>query len=327
MSWHYLPTLAFENLPSFPAVAAEFSAGNCSAGEPCAPLKSTPSVGKCSCAANWMDAYRASLSGMMSAPLTAGPGVDAWTLSRAGFPVRTSRALANVRDLKASAAACGASLPESSARYDPATHSWKTAQCSLLAGLESSWVTWPRWGTMRAGALYPQPTPSGLTAHRALITSESGCLSLPTPCEMDAATSMPHRAILKDNGRVLTVSSRGRTGGSPLRAYVALRFPTPKSEDAQCAGGHRGTDDTLYGLVCRPKRLATATGRDWRTGKAGPKTLAKQNMNERPLNEQVGGALNPPWVDFLMGWPIGWTDLQPLGTGNAHKQQRSHGRC
>ena len=327
MCWTFLPQLAFENSPSSLAQAAGFSPASCLAGAPCAPLKSVPSVGKCCSDASWMDAYRSSLSGTMCERSTASPGVDAWMLSRAGFRARTSVALAKVKALRESAAASGKSLPESSARYDHATHSWRTAQCSLLAGLESSWVTWPRWGTMRGGALYPQQTPSGLTAHRALITSESGCLSLPTPCEMDAATSMPHRAILKDNGRVLTVSSRGRTGGSPLRAYVALRFPTPKSEDAQCAGGHRGTDDTLYGLVCRPKRLATATGRDWRTGKAGPKTLAKQNMNERPLNEQVGGALNPPWVDFLMGWPIGWTDLQPLGTGNAHKQQRSHGRC
>lgn len=25
-----------------------------------------------------------------------------------------------------------------------------------------------------------------------------------------------------------------------------------------------------------------------------------------------GGKLNPDWVDWLMGWPIGWEDLKPL---------------
>lgn len=25
--------------------------------------------------------------------------------------------------------------------------------------------------------------------------------------------------------------------------------------------------------------------------------------------------LNPDWVEWLMGWPIGWTDLKPLATG------------
>ena len=26
----------------------------------------------------------------------------------------------------------------------------------------------------------------------------------------------------------------------------------------------------------------------------------------------IGGTLNPTWVEWLMGWPLGWTDLQPL---------------
>ncbi len=41
---------------------------------------------------------------------------------------------------------------------------------------------------------------------------------------------------------------------------------------------------------------------------------------ERPtcdddLPTRVGGTLNPPWIEWLMGWPIGWTDLRPLGMG------------
>jgi hypothetical protein len=28
------------------------------------------------------------------------------------------------------------------------------------------------------------------------------------------------------------------------------------------------------------------------------------------LNAKVGGALNPQWVEWLMGYPIGWTDLK-----------------
>ena len=29
---------------------------------------------------------------------------------------------------------------------------------------------------------------------------------------------------------------------------------------------------------------------------------------------EVGDKLNPPWIEWLMGWPIGWTDLEPLAT-------------
>ena len=28
--------------------------------------------------------------------------------------------------------------------------------------------------------------------------------------------------------------------------------------------------------------------------------------------ETVGGSLNPGWVERLMGWPQGWTSLEPM---------------
>jgi len=29
------------------------------------------------------------------------------------------------------------------------------------------------------------------------------------------------------------------------------------------------------------------------------------------LNEAVGGPANPEWVEWLMGFPMGWTDVEP----------------
>ena len=42
------------------------------------------------------------------------------------------------------------------------------------------------------------------------------------------------------------------------------------------------------------------------------------------LPQQVGGPLNPPWVEWLMGWPIGWTDLKPSAMGRFQEWQRQH---
>lgn len=30
------------------------------------------------------------------------------------------------------------------------------------------------------------------------------------------------------------------------------------------------------------------------------------------LNQGKNGQLNPDWVEWLMGWPIGWTSLEPM---------------
>lgn len=43
----------------------------------------------------------------------------------------------------------------------------------------------------------------------------------------------------------------------------------------------------------------------------GPGQQARKSPQ---LGAVVGGALNPPWVEWLMGWPVGWTDLKPLET-------------
>ena len=39
----------------------------------------------------------------------------------------------------------------------------------------------------------------------------------------------------------------------------------------------------------------------------------------------VGGKLNPMWVEWLMGWPLGWTDLKRLETDKFHFAQQQHG--
>lgn len=66
----------------------------------------------------------------------------------------------------------------------------------------------------------------------------------------------------------------------------------------------------------------TPTARDWRSGKA---SAATHERNSRPLSEQVGGLLNPDWVEWLMGWPIGWTALKPLEMDKFHEWRQQHG--
>lgn len=39
------------------------------------------------------------------------------------------------------------------------------------------------------------------------------------------------------------------------------------------------------------------------------------------------GRLNPPWVEWLMGWPIGWTDLRPLEMDRFQEWQQQHSLC
>jgi len=54
---------------------------------------------------------------------------------------------------------------------------------------------------------------------------------------------------------------------------------------------------------------------------------SQHERNSKPLNAAVGGSLNPTWVEWLMGWPIGWTSLRPLATDRFRQWLEQHGRC
>lgn len=56
----------------------------------------------------------------------------------------------------------------------------------------------------------------------------------------------------------------------------------------------------------------------------GPGTQGRDGG--RNLQTTVNGSLNPSWVEWLMGWPIGWTALEPLATDRFRSWLRSHGR-
>jgi hypothetical protein len=51
---------------------------------------------------------------------------------------------------------------------------------------------------------------------------------------------------------------------------------------------------------------------------------SEKNRNTPTLATHAGGKLNPMWVEWLMGWPLEWTDLKPLETGKSHSVQQPH---
>jgi len=52
---------------------------------------------------------------------------------------------------------------------------------------------------------------------------------------------------------------------------------------------------------------------------------SEHNRNTPTLAAQAGGKLNPTWVEWLMGWPLGWTDCAASATVKFQRWLRSHG--
>jgi DNA (cytosine-5)-methyltransferase 1 len=62
----------------------------------------------------------------------------------------------------------------------------------------------------------------------------------------------------------------------------------------------------------------------------GSPSQYRRTSNGKPrdlqLNAVVGGALNPTWVEWLMGWPLGWTDCGASATDRFREWCSAHGR-
>jgi len=254
----------------------------------------------------------------------------------AAFPARTSASQAKAPALTESAAACGPTWRASLARFDPATSSWKTAQRSLLGDLDECSVIWPRSGMTAAGQCWELPTlerrtkgtGSGLWATPSATDGQRGGSITPnmtgvslaqminTPTRWPTPTTQDNVQI-RGIGKAAGKSKRGTT----LAGAVSI-WPTPMAADSRGSSGRPAPGKQVQ-LVDAVK-YATPLSRDYRSGKA---SQATHDKNSRPLSEQIGGSLNPPWVEWLMGWPLGWTDLRPLATDRCLFAQPQPGDC
>jgi hypothetical protein len=159
---------------------------------------------------------------------------------------------------------------------------------------------------------YPTPTASqarsegSLMQYRRLV--DAGVMSREEAEEMCQGSLTPPRMKPWPTPTASEHTGPGHAaqGGLNLRTAVSM-WPTPT-----VCGNHnrKGASATSGdGLATAVLKVATPIARDWRSGKA---SQATHDKNSRPLSEQIGGSLNPTWVEALMGWPRNWTQLAPL---------------
>jgi hypothetical protein len=242
---------------------------------------------------------RLSRFGMTFAPLTESRGEELLTLYRAGFPAKTYQQLGGGLALTESAAGCGEKWRASFAKYNPDLRSWKTHQYSLLEDLEPFLETWPQWGLMRNGECWEQQT-------LVQTTRGTGFGLWATPAASDG-----------QRGGTITDKMTGQS--LPQMVNTPAKWPTPCATDYKGSGQKGQLRDRLdYAAergATKSNNYATPQARDFRSGSTDRWDNPERSRN---LNDQIGGQLNPTWVEWLMGWPLGWTDLKPLAMDKSH---------
>jgi len=85
---------------------------------------------------------------------------------------------------------------------------------------------------------------------------------------------------------------------------------------AKRGGGNGANLGTVVKMVPTPTKSMMTSG---------DMEQAKHSSDNRPEYRKVnGGSLNPYWVEWLMGWPIGQTDLKPLAMDKFQQWLQQH---
>ena len=172
-------------------------------------------------------------------------------------------------------------MPALLARFDPDSRSWKTSLVSAAPGSAVYSATWPRSGMMRHGIAYQLPPLAPLTGATA-----SGLWPTATT---DSASDR---------------TGRYAQGGMPL-AVAVKQWPTPTGRDYKDGSAKSCANVPANGLLGRVvHQFPTPRAQ---SAKAGSKTAVREGGPD--LQTVAGGGLNTFWVEWLMGFPHGWTSL------------------
>ncbi len=169
----------------------------------------------------------------------------------------------------------GESSIASFAYYDHATSSWRTRQGCLFADLDEFSGTWPRSGTMRSGIAYRR---------RPLVplSSVTGSSLWPTPTASDQPSEGQVRLLrarvlagdLSEDDAGAILGKSVWDGQGKLRPY----FPTPRADSRDNCGG------------------------------SNARAAAKKR------GVYLGRKENPEFREWLMGFPVGWSEIPPSET-------------
>ena len=291
------------------ALVEEFLGENCLDGE-----QSVQSNGKriqqAYCAPDKMTAFsRLSRFGMTYKPLTEDLGDELLTLYLEDFHAKTSQSQETETDLMESDQECGKRWHGLLARFDQNSHLWRTVQCSFLEDLNESLQILPQWGMTVGGELFLQPT-----WEPTINEKESGLWLTPT------ATSISGRSQEAMQYRKEYRNSRGHNTVQPGNLAEQIMY-----------SGKIPCKDML-----NPTKETWPTPNAW-DGKRGPRSaenlatkkhqisLVTAVKHSETTDHQIGGQLNPTWTEWLMGWPLEWTDLKPLEMDKSHYVQQPLG--
>ena len=107
--------------------------------------------------------------------------------------------------------------------------------------------------------------------------------------------------------------------------FGSSRMPTPRASDARRGDCKAERERRTPSFVSAVKRVPTPHGFSKDGGRSNGPSGNELGRAVNRMEWRDGGSLNPSWVEWLMGWPIGWTAYESYQMDKFQRWLRSHG--
>jgi len=275
--------------------------------------------GKLSPPRSWRRAWKtkpwlARLCGATCEPSTAARGVELWIASLAATRANRSHSPVAVAE-RTILATFGPKSLESLRKSSPASCSSRTSEGTYRSASTMFPVTFTEWATaLRQDCL--QRRKSGRRI------GGNGCSSSawPTVRVEDAESCGQHPgatdALNKTAEMWPTPGANDHKGSAKdgqrrgqLDEATEQHWQTPATDSFRSRGGDRKDEMGLD----QQARVFPSFRPDQEHAPSGSESCG----TSRTSRPQLRARLNPRFVEWLMGWPLGWTDFAPVGTASS----------
>ena len=183
----------------------------------------------------------------------------------------------------------------------------------------------PSLETMARKDLWPTPTSGDARSSGSRNTESSKAhpgISLTDAVRQDGGRGRMWPTATASDGNRGQNDPDGKRGQTLIGAARGQMWPTASARDWKDtpgmarvgAGGRKRTDQLARAVYATPQ--ATKRGPDY------SRTDRETSDGGTDLVTQIGGQLNPTWVEWLMGFPPGWTDCEASATRSSRRSRK-----
>lgn len=217
--------------------------------------------------------------------------------------------------------------------FDPVTQSLKMYEVTCPLGDLPSLEKLPPSGMTQSGVLFQRPPWEPI-----INATESSLWPTPTAINRPMEGNVRLYRAKIEASEMTEEEATQILGKSPFEAQgkIPAMWPTPTTQEVEHPNAilnHKGRRVSRDGTNSYSLGLADAV-KVWPTPRAGSMyggtgsgQIIEERYSEGTISEEErrsmragnGGKLNPTWVEWLMGFPTGWTDLQDSETPSSPK--------